>query len=149
MSTNKLRISSPTEYTIEVNDKGETISIDFSDVAQVKAYNEVILGLSDLQKKMGEVAEKMAGGEDTEEAVKRTSQLLDYLSEGYKLIDKMFGKGASEKIFNGKKTITGFYDFFTQIVPHMEKAMHKVRETTDEITKKYEVESESKDKILK
>lgn len=149
----KILINNPSEYVIEVNDKGETISVDFSDVAQVKAFNEALLELDTLRAKMGKVAGELEdlGKQELPElkqSVESTNRLLEFLNEAYEIINLMFGEGATDKIFNGKKTVTGFYQFFDQIVPHLEKAMKKVSSVADDIAKKYE-EKESNTKVLK
>ena len=139
---NKIRITSPSEYTIEVNDKGDTISIDFADVNTIRNYTAVMKELEAIQKELvvsGKNAVELGESKDldVEVASEEIDRLIKTMDRAYGLIDKLFGKGAGEKVFGGKKTVTGILDFFTQIEPHIKKAMDKVGKQADSITEKY------------
>lgn len=151
--SNKIRITSPSEYTIEVNDKGDTISIDFADVNTLKNYTEVLSEFEEIRKEMqvsGKSAIELGKSKDLDVGVasEEMSKMVNTLDRAYGLVDKLFGEGASEKVFGGKKTVTGILDFFSQIEPHIKKAMDKVSKQADSITEKYAGEIKDS-KVLK
>jgi len=135
---NKIRIAkSPTIYTIEVNDKGDTITIDLTDIDQMSRFNTAYGELEKVQNGIKGISPSTP--EDSPQEIQAsTSELINQLLRGYELIDLMFGEGSVEKIFGGHKTIDGFFQFFEQMTPHIEKARQSLEEVSEGLTKKYE-----------
>lgn len=103
---------------------------DFGDVRGIFRFNpediesaRKILALQkDLQvreKEYKDKADKAISAEDTLE-------LLDEITVYFNTsIDECFGKGSSEVLFGGAKSLTMYADFFEGLIPYYEKASKK------------------------
>lgn len=148
----KLRIENKEAYVIEVNDNGDTITLDLKDVSlPIKLMNM----MKDIQEKEKEFNERMLEimqrpDEVIEEEIyglNVTRNFIDYNIECEKFcnvcrgyIDNIFGKGSAMKIFGEKNNPDMFGDFFDAIQPHIEKAGMTLLQNKKKLVKKYKDE---------
>lgn len=141
----KIRVQNKDVYTIEVNDDGETIEFDLTDIelpfalerAQQKARDvqtwlkgqQVIINKKPDTVKKGEImtAKEKAMLEAYREAFRRMREA----------IDEFAGKGASQKIFGAKNYLEMFNDFMTEMEPHFDKMQLKGVDIRKRIEEKY------------
>lgn len=142
MSTQgSIRVESKSKYTIEVNDKGETIEFDLADFRLPAKLLNVYTNLEDLAKRYDEESKKILEREDvvvkkievldkennlTEENL--TQNTLDvmaltdkYYSDARTILDEFVGKGACKKIFGDSNYENMFDDLLEQLEPHFKK----------------------------
>lgn len=115
---------------IEVNDEHETISIDPNDRRFVANIMGFVKTLRDCMSELQERANTLKLKAETEpdnaiiEAIEYESTISN---KAAKELDSIFGEGACDKIF-GKgvaPSLDMINDFFTQIVPFIQKALEK------------------------
>jgi len=134
MANNKIRVRSATEYVIEVNDRGETISFDTSDSGLALRMIEAFEKLDQLYVKCKKAAEeidqtpdepfeKLLDGEFS--LTKNTKAGLTLIEDFYKdaraAMDVFLGEGACQKIFGNKNYMDMFNDLAEQLEPHFKK----------------------------
>lgn len=143
MSTQgSIRVESKSKYTIEVNDKGETISFDLADFRLPAKLLNVYTRLEDLAKEYDEKSNKILeredkivqtikgkylGGNEIEENITQNTLDIMNLSDKYyqdarEILDEFLGKGACQKIFGDINYDSMFDDLLEQLEPHF-KAM--------------------------
>lgn len=142
MSTQgSIRVESKTRYTIEVNDKGETISFDLADFRLTAKLLNVYNRLEELGKQCEEEGKRMLEKEDkvakkiktTDESNNKIEGLVtqnmldtmelanDYYNKARDILDEFLGEGACQKIFGDTNYATMFDDLFEQLEPHFKK----------------------------
>lgn len=142
---NQIRIKSKDIYVIEVNDNGDTIEFDITDIElpfRIERAYKSCLEAQTWLKGMIKVAEKKedraAKGEmmtAREKAVLETYR--EYFKKIRSCIDEMCGNGASEKIFGKQNYVTMFNDFWDQMAPHFEKMKIRGEDIRKRIAEKY------------
>lgn len=152
----KIRIKNKGAYIIEVNDNGDTITLDMNDaMLPIKLIN-MMKDIEEKEKEFKEKADELMKKPDEPveelfEGLPVTKNFLEYhellngfcnTCRGY--IDNLFGKGASQKIFGDVNNIDMFADFFVQIQPHIQKAGLSLSGAKKNLAKKYmqEIENE-------
>lgn len=140
---NSIRVRSKTEYVIEVNDQGETISFDTADTSLTsrlfRMYEEIDRLTKEYEEKARQIDsrpdEPLSTAEilnaDTGEFETRTlitknqyqgAQLIDtFYTEARAALDKFIGPGACQKIFGDKNYLTMFNDLIEQLEPEFKK----------------------------
>lgn len=130
---NSIRVKSQTAYTIEVNDNGDTLTFDTSDLSLTSKFLKAFERLDELSKEYdlkAKVLDKMSdsdiaaeiNGVAITEKQKRTAEMLnEYYSEARKAMDIFLGDGACQKIFGDSNWLTMFDDLTEQLKPHFEK----------------------------
>ena len=142
---NSIRVVSSNLYTIEVNDKGETISLDLTDSALYKNMEDTFKKLSKISQTMKEKLDSVEKINDKKEKddflSKKEIAQIELLDEFYKesrnAIDNFLGEGACQKIFGDKNFITMFEDLFKALNPCFKEMKNRVIDNEDEIRKKY------------
>lgn len=144
-ANNSIRVVSSNLYTIEVNDKGETISLDLTDSSLYKKLQSTYLKLTELSKEMQERIKNVEKLDSSKEivgilSVKEKAQ-IDLLDEFYKesriTIDGFLGEGSCQKIFGDHNFITMFEDLFTALEPCFKEMQKRMSKTEKDIRKKY------------
>ena len=142
---NSIRVRNKDTYIIEVNDNGDTIEFDITDI-------ELPFKLERAQK-MAQEAKKwlksqqviISKKQDTAKkgdlmTVKERATLEAY-RECFKrmrdAIDEFAGKGASDKIFGDKNYLEMFNDFMEEMQPHFDKMELKGIDIRKKIEEKY------------
>lgn len=148
MEKNELRVKFDNLYTIEVNDKGETIEFNLEDVElplkmqyalekieKIKQYTEaqemIISKQSDAQPKYGLSKNKKARLELYTKAFKDMRAAMD----------EFLGKDGCQKIFGDRNSFSMFDKLFEQLEPHIKKMGIENDAVIKSIEKKYTKES--------
>ena len=131
MEKSNFRVKSKTEHIIEVNDKGETISFDLTDVSLGLRLIETNDQLSELldktEKKIREltnVSNKKKNGDLASKRERTSFEILnEFYNEAENIFDGFLGEGACAKIFDGKKKwFTMFNDLMDKLKIEFKKA---------------------------
>lgn len=124
-----LRIARKDIYTIEVNDKGETIEFDLVDIELPfkceRAWAEVNRIAKELQAQLVIINKQ----EDAKQNGKLMTQKEEKTIEAYRkafkemrvAMDGFLGEGACQKIFGDRNYLEMFNDLFEALKPHLEK----------------------------
>ena len=124
-----LRIARKDIYTIEVNDKGETIEFDLVDVELPfkceKAWAEVNNISKELQAQLVIISKQ----ENTKQNGKLMTTKEEKTIEAYRkafremrvAMDGFLGDGACQKIFGDRNYLEMYTDLAEALAPHMEK----------------------------
>lgn len=139
---NSIRVRSNTEYVIEVNDNGDTISFDTADTSLTSRMVSAFERINQLEKEFQEKAKAIDARQDepystieninADGEVENTTLVTKNQYDGAKLIDEYYtasraaldtflGYGACQKIFGGKNYYSMFDDLSEQLKPHFEK----------------------------
>lgn len=142
---NSIRVRNKDAYIIEVNDNGDTIEFDITDIelpfklerAQ-KMANEAKKWLKAQQVIISKKQDTAKKGDLM--TVKERATLEAYRECFKKMraaIDEFAGAGASNKIFGDKNYLEMFNDFMTEMEPHFEKMELKGIDIRKKIEEKY------------
>lgn len=124
-----LRIERKDIYTIEVNDKGETIEFDLADIELPfkceRAWAEVNKIAKDLQAQLVIISKQ----ENTKQKDRLLTTKEEATLEAYRkafremrtAMDGFLGEGACQKIFGDRNYLEMFNDLFDALKPHFEK----------------------------
>lgn len=146
---NKIRIKSENLIKIEVNDDGEFIILDPTDLNLYESIYKMIDSIKDAEKKFKEESKENEIIEDEDERTRaEVSSILRYFKAGREAIDMMFGKGASKKIFGEANFVEMFDMFFEQMEPFMKQAGVSIEEYQKKLVAKY-ANRETRRKVLK
>ena len=141
--SNSMRVESPNEYVIEVNDNGDTISFDLTDINLSKKAFRMYEQLNEITVKYEKLVNNIEARPDkpyrsismvneetgeTEDRVLFTQNQYDsmeltgkFFTEARAALDSFLGEGACTKIFGEKNYYTMFNDLFEQLQPHFKK----------------------------
>jgi len=111
---NKIRVKSGIQ--IEVNDKGETITVNIDDHTFLERFYGVVQKLEDVKARIK--AENLKDKDQKEQLEYYIEQIRDIMTS----IDELFGSGACAKVF-GDIVPSPFLiaDFFEQMIPIVKK----------------------------
>ena len=124
-----LRIERKDIYTIEVNDKGETIEFDLVDIELPfkceKAWAEVDKITKELKAELVIISKQ----EDTKQNGKLLTLKEEKTLEAYRkaftgmrvAMDRFLGDGACQKIFGDRNYLEMYNDLFEELKPHLDK----------------------------
>lgn len=151
---NSIRIEKRDVYTIEVNDKGETIEFDLVDIELPfkceRALNEINRAAKDLKAKLVIIEKQEDHKLPNEYMTANEKAKLDAYRAAFKEMrvaaDAFLGEGACQKIFGDRNYIEMYDDLFTQLEPHFEKMKLNARGISDRIKAKY---SQKDDGVLR
>ena len=144
---NSIRVKSASEYIIEVNDQGETISFDMQDTGltskMMRSFDKIDAISKEYTEKAAEIdaredepystVEVEELNEETKKLEKKTKVLVtknqydgsklidDFYSEARSAMDVFLGTGACQKIFGDKNYFSMFNDLMEQLEPHFKK----------------------------
>ena len=139
----KIRVGKEDVYTIEVNDKGECIEFDLLDIElpircmnagksiekENKIYNNKLMAL-----------EKQFKDNPKELMYKKLETDRIYCKKMREVFDEWLGEGASQKIFGDKNRIGMFEEFYTQLMPYLEKMEIDINKIKDKLISRYQTE---------
>lgn len=147
---NSFRIKSETLYVIEVNDDGDTVEFDTTDVSflerREKAFRQLNKLDQELQAKkllVDKIGDEMVNKYISKKEQEVVKYLRAYYDGGRKVIDGFLGEGASQKIFGDSNFLDMFNDLFRELEPHLKKANEKLENYSEELKKKYSTKEES------
>ena len=150
MSNGSIRVQSKTIYTIEVNDNGEYIEFDLSDVGLearfIECNDKIQKELADFTKKENDIIKKIQkeAEKEKEEGVLYTENekaLIDVQVNFYKTcrntMDIFLGENACQKIFGDSNFPTMFIDLFEALSPEFKKMGLNYKEMQKNLYSKY------------
>lgn len=140
-----IRVRNRDAYIIEVNDDGETIEFDVTDIELPFRLERAQKMASDAQKWLKGQLVIIQKKQDTVKkgdmlTVKERALLEAYRETFRKMraaIDEFAGAGASQKIFGDKNYIEMFNDFMEEMEPHFDKMQIKGLDVRKRIEEKY------------
>ena len=132
MSDGKIRVKSETIYSIEVNDKGECIYFDVSDIGLqaklVECFDLINKETSKFTKKENELLEKSKKEvkEESKELFSKVDREYIQAQENFyktcrEIMNKFLGEGACQKIFGDANYPKMYIDLFEQLEPHFKQ----------------------------
>lgn len=143
MAINKIRVHSKTEYVIEVNDRGETISFDLEDTGITSKLFKMYEALDKLKDKYLTQAQELDKRPDepyktldeespidgttvqkvliTKNQYEGTQMIDQFYSDARHALDQFLGDGACQKIFGATNYKTMFEDLLEQLAPEFKK----------------------------
>jgi len=143
MADGKIRVKSEAEYTIEVNDNGDTIVFDLTDTSLASKMVKTFEKINDLTTKYQERAKEIGSqpdvalfdiptNENDESGNPIKISVTQNQRDGYEMLENLYkesretldlflGKGACQKIFGDKNYYAMFSDLTDQLKPHFEK----------------------------
>ena len=155
---NSIRVKSQAEYSIEVNDAGDTISFDMTDTGLTsrlfKMYEDIESITKECEARVAALGDgpdealhtAMLPGEDGELQERvlitkhqyETAKLLDdYYKDARGAMDVFLGHGACQKIFGDKNYTRMFDDLLGQLKPHFDKMGLKAEDIKKSAAKKH------------
>jgi hypothetical protein len=145
MMMESIRIERKDIYTIEVNDKGETIEFDLVDIElpfkAERALSEVNRIYRELQAKLVIIEKredhKTKDGIITANERDRLEAHRTAFKEMRVAMDAFLGEGACQKIFGDRNYVDMYDDLFDALEPHFEKMKLNTDGITERIKAKY------------
>lgn len=140
-----IRVKSKDTYVIEVNDNGDTIEFDLTDIglpfALERAYQKVQEANQWLRAQQVIISKKLDVVKKGEIISAKERETLEAYRETFKrmraAIDDFAGSGASQKIFGEKNYLEMFNDFMDAMSPHFEKMKIRGQDIRARIAAKY------------
>ena len=140
-----IRIARKDIYTIEVNDKGETIELDLVDVELPfkceKAWAEVNKISKELQAQLIIISKQEDAKQADKLMTKKEEMTMNAYRKAFKemrvAMDGFLGEGACQKIFGDRNYLEMFNDLFEALKPHLDKMERNSHGILDRIKAKY------------
>lgn len=150
MSVNSIRVKNKDAYIIEVNDNGDTIEFDITDIELPFKLERAQKMAQDAQKWLKSQQVIIAKKQDTAKKgdlmTAKERATLEAYRECFKkmraAIDEFAGAGASQKIFGDHNYIEMFNDFMEEMQPHFDKMELKGIDIKKKIEEKYSDKAE-------
>ena len=126
-------------YILEVNDKGDTIEFDLTDIR----LPQLIMEAGDNMEKLGnEYAKKekeiLESSKTEEEKVRELFEIEnEHSKELRKLFDSFLGEGACYKIFGNKESFGQYNKLMEALEPHFKKMKFKRYKAQERLANKY------------
>lgn len=144
-AVNSIRVRSKSEYIIEVNDNGDTIAFDITDIELPfkleRAQRIAQEAVKWLKAQQVIISKKQDTAKKGDMLTTKERAILEAYRECFKkmraAIDEFAGAGASDKIFGDKNYLEMFNDFMSAMEPHLDKMELKSIDIRKKIEKKY------------
>lgn len=126
-------------YILEVNDKGDTIQFDLTDIS----LPEKILKASEELKNIDEDYKNNILQIDKEEISKeeKARKVIEidknFSIKSRKIMDSFLGEGACQKIFGDANYYGMYIELFEQLEPHFDKMIIKSKKAKTRLAEKY------------
>ena len=142
---NSIRVKNKDAYIIEVNDNGDTIAFDITDIELPFKLERAQQMARDAQKWLkGQqviISKKQDTAKKGDLMTTKERATLEAYRECFKkmraAIDEFAGAGASNKIFGDQNYLEMFNDFMEEMQPHFEKMELKGVDIKKRIEEKY------------
>ena len=142
---NSIRVRNKDAYIIEVNDNGDTIEFDITDIELPFKLERAQKAAQEAKKWLKAQQVIISKKQDTAKkgdlmTVKERATLEAYRECFKKMraaIDEFAGAGASDKIFGEKNYLEMFNDFMEEMQPHFDKMELKGIDIRKKIEEKY------------
>lgn len=146
---NVIRVSNKSEYIIEVNDFGDTISFNLEDPELMLKLDKTYQDVRRIQSKIKaqETVIHKKQDEKTGGMLSKNEKLLaEMATKMFKemriVMDGFLGENACQKIFGDKNYMTMFDDLFEQLGPHFTKMKLNAESFKKQVEKKYNQKEE-------
>lgn len=147
---NSIRIEKRDIYTIEVNDKGETIEFDLVDIELPfrceRAVREVDRITKELQAKMVIINKREDHQLKGDVMTANERDILEAHRVAFKemrvAMDMFLGDGACQKIFGDRNYLEMYNDLMEQLEPHLEKMKINTQGIRERIEARYSKKNE-------
>lgn len=127
-------------YILEVNDKGDTIEFDLTDIGLPERIMNAGDKIIEIGKKYTELEQKILN-EFKDDEEKRTRELIkldkQHATEIRKQFDSFLGEGGCQKIFGDKENIGQYNKLMEALEPHFEKMKIKSEKARQKLANKY------------
>lgn len=127
-------------YRLEVNDKGEYIEFDLTDINLPNKFIKASEELSKIHKVHDSNIAKILE-ENKENILKRNDLIIKYelndCQKMRKIFDNLLGEGACQKIFGEKNNYCMFENLMEALEPHFEKMEIKMEKAKKKLIDKY------------
>lgn len=126
-------------YILEVNDKGDTIEFDLTDIRLPQLIMEAGDNLEKLGKEYAEKEKEIMETCKTDEEKARAFIKLDdeHSKKQRKLFDSFLGEGACFKIFGNKENFGQYNALLDALEPHFKKMKFKRDKAQERLANKY------------
>ena len=125
-------------YVLEVNDKGETIEFDLTDISLPEKILNASNTIGMLDKEYREKIVELENEENEEIKIKKVMELeKEKCVEMRKAFDSFLGDGACQKIFGNKNYYGMFIQLFNALEPHFAKMKIKTEKAKKKLVSKY------------
>lgn len=140
-----IRIAKKDVYSIEVNDKGETIEFDLLDVSLPlkfdKAFAEVNRIHNDLKAQLVIISRKEDSKQEDRIMTVNEEATIKAWDAAFKemriAMDGFLGEGACQKIFGSRNYIEMYEDLYEALAPHFDKMKLSTDGIMERIKSKY------------
>lgn len=142
---NSIRVRNKEAYIIEVNDNGDTIAFDITDIELPfkleRAYKMANDATNWLKGQQVIISKKQDTAKKGDFMTVKERATLEAYRECFKkmraAIDEFAGAGASQKIFGDQNYLEMFNDFMAEMQPHLDKMELKSIDIRKKIEEKY------------
>lgn len=125
-------------YILEVNDKGDTIEFDLTDISLPERIFEASENIAKIDKEYQEEMLKLQDEEDKYLMTKKGIEIeKNKCMEMKKEFDSFMGEGACQKIFGDKNYYGMFLQLFDALEPHFKKMEIKTQKAKSKLANKY------------
>ena len=126
-------------YILEVNDKGDTIQFDLTDICLPEKILNASENLAKINAKYDEDIMKIEQENDDEEQKARKIMALDKEAaiKSREIFDSFLGEGACKKIFGDSNYFGMYVELFNQLEPHFDKMIIKSKKAKTRLAEKY------------
>ena len=132
---------------IQVNEQGDYIEIDLMDIElpfKVDNTRKELIRQTGIFRNRCKALEKQYRNNDNLLRIKQYEAEVDFCKKCREIIDKLFGEGASQKIFGNTNRYGMFDDWFEQLALNLDSLQVDVQAIKEELMNKYK---ENKDII--
>ena len=142
---NSIRVKNKNSYEIEVNDNGDTIVFNMTDIELPfkleRAYKMADAAAKWLKAQQVIISKQQDTAKKGDLMTTRERPTLEAYRECFKkmraAIDEFAGAGASDKIFGDQNYLEMFDDFMKEMQPHLDKMELKSIDIRKKIEEKY------------
>lgn len=127
-------------YRLEVNDKGEYIEFDLTDIGladRIMKASDKIIDLDNKYKKTAKEIEEKYKDDENALIEEGTKLELNACLEMRKIFDSFLGDGACQKIFGHKNNYWQFLNLMEALEPHYEKMRINMKKAKNKLVNKY------------
>lgn len=127
-------------YRLEVNDNGDYIEFDLTDISLAERVTKAGKKIQDIdskyQEKKKQIMEKNNNDEQAslEEMIEAELEMCQELRETF---DSFLGKGACQKIFGDKNNYWQFLNLMDALEPHFAKMHIQLKKAKNKLANKY------------
>lgn len=123
-------------YILEVNDKGDTIEFDLTDIGLAERILKASDKIIEIDKEYKEQLETIDCNK--EEDIKKLIELeVEKSKKMRELFDSFLGDGACQKIFGDKNNYGQFLNLMEALEPHFAKMKIKINKAKRKLADKY------------